>query len=214
MGWKENTGLGKTEQGRIEPVSATQNPAKLGLGKDTLDMKYAEEATKERLLLEVEKPMTEEDKKNAVLYVIEEQQKTDEFREMLSDFYCITCDKQYKNVNEMENHLSSYDHHHKKRLTELKRTEGSRGEDERRKKQKREEDKEHARVHALAMARQVALSAPPPPPPPSSPPPPPPSDDPISSVPPPSLEQSSASLSIGAFTLGMSIDTKKKKKKN
>ena len=30
------------------------------------------------------------------------------------EFYCESCDKQYKNVAEMSNHLSSYDHHHKK----------------------------------------------------------------------------------------------------
>ena len=32
------------------------------------------------------------------------------------EFYCDSCNKQYKNVAEMSNHLSSYDHHHKKVL--------------------------------------------------------------------------------------------------
>lgn len=33
---------------------------------------------------------------------------------MTQEFYCEICDKRYKNVSEMSNHLSSYDHHHKK----------------------------------------------------------------------------------------------------
>ena len=35
-------------------------------------------------------------------------------------FYCSTCDKQYKNVKEMEHHYSSYDHHHRKRQQDLR----------------------------------------------------------------------------------------------
>lgn len=33
---------------------------------------------------------------------------------MNKEFYCETCGKQYKNVGEMSNHYSSYDHHHVK----------------------------------------------------------------------------------------------------
>lgn len=32
----------------------------------------------------------------------------------MQEFYCELCDKQYKTVGEMSNHLSSYDHHHTK----------------------------------------------------------------------------------------------------
>ena len=35
-------------------------------------------------------------------------------------FYCALCDKQYKNAMEIQLHLSSYDHHHTKRLKEMK----------------------------------------------------------------------------------------------
>lgn len=35
-------------------------------------------------------------------------------QEMNKEFYCETCGKQYKNVGEMSNHYSSYDHHHVK----------------------------------------------------------------------------------------------------
>lgn len=40
--------------------------------------------------------------------------RTSRFQEMNKEFYCETCGKQYKNVGEMSNHLSSYDHHHVK----------------------------------------------------------------------------------------------------
>lgn len=33
---------------------------------------------------------------------------------MNKEFYCETCNKQYKTVGEMSNHYSSYDHHHVK----------------------------------------------------------------------------------------------------
>ena len=36
-------------------------------------------------------------------------------KDTVSVFYCAVCDKQYAKVTEYENHLSSYDHHHKKR---------------------------------------------------------------------------------------------------
>ena len=34
----------------------------------------------------------------------------------MKTFYCELCNKQYKNVHEMEMHLDSYDHNHKKVL--------------------------------------------------------------------------------------------------
>ena len=74
MGWKEETGLGKSEQGlspscalrcvlmcvagRVEPVRADGAAPRKGLGKESMDMQYADEATKERLRLEIEKELT------------------------------------------------------------------------------------------------------------------------------------------------------------
>jgi Zinc-finger double-stranded RNA-binding len=39
-----------------------------------------------------------------------------DLKRITQEFYCESCDKRYKNVSEMSNHLSSYDHHHKKVL--------------------------------------------------------------------------------------------------
>lgn len=38
-------------------------------------------------------------------------------------FLCELCNKQYTKLREWDNHLSSYDHHHRKRLKELKERE-------------------------------------------------------------------------------------------
>ena len=39
---------------------------------------------------------------------------------ILKEFYCEICDVQYKTVMQMEEHLNSYNHHHKKRFIEMK----------------------------------------------------------------------------------------------
>lgn len=41
-------------------------------------------------------------------------------------FYCTMCSKQYVIVAEYEAHLSSYDHHHKKRMVEMRQAEALR----------------------------------------------------------------------------------------
>lgn len=185
MGWKEQTGLGKHEQGRVDPIRPDINEGSMGLGKDSQYTELALDATKERVALAIEKELTAEDIKAAMIAQIHEEMSQEIRRETKSDFYCETCDKQYKNVLEMENHLSSYDHHHKKRLADLKRAEYSRGEEDRRKRQKKLEDKEAKRIQALAAEKAAAVTtgAPPlpaSPPPPAPPPPPPDTGAPIS----------------------------------
>ena len=63
-------------------------------------------------------------------------------------FYCATCHKQYHAAHEMEEHLSSYDHHHRKRLGETKAMMAERGRAERGRKERRAAERELARVHA------------------------------------------------------------------
>lgn len=69
-------------------------------------------------------------------------------------FYCETCRKQYKTVGEFDNHLSSYDHHHTKRLKELRERErkqksGSGSQ----KSEKRKAARELERISQLANSR-------------------------------------------------------------
>lgn len=48
---------------------------------------------------------------------------------------------------ELEQHLSSYDHHHKKRLGEAKALMADRTRDERMRKEQRRQEKEAAKLH-------------------------------------------------------------------
>ncbi|XP_028279817.1 G patch domain-containing protein 8-like [Parambassis ranga] len=59
-----------------------------------------------------------------------------------SRFYCELCDKQYVRHQQYDNHINSYDHHHKQRLKELKQREFYRALACRRQRRRREERKE------------------------------------------------------------------------
>jgi phage protein D len=56
------------------------------------------------------------------------------------------CCKQYNSIAELEEHLSSYDHHHKKRLADLKKMDQERTRGERNKKESKRQAKEAARL--------------------------------------------------------------------
>ncbi|XP_007572243.1 uncharacterized protein LOC103151907 [Poecilia formosa] len=67
-----------------------------------------------------------------------------------SKFYCELCNKQYVRQQQYENHINSYDHHHKQRLKELKQREFYRALACRRQRRRREEKREERalrRVH-------------------------------------------------------------------
>ncbi|KAG4302277.1 hypothetical protein PCANB_001552 [Pneumocystis canis] len=46
--------------------------------------------------------------------------KTDSAREALQSFFCKLCDKGYQRISDYENHLSSYEHNHRKRFREMR----------------------------------------------------------------------------------------------
>ncbi|KAG7513094.1 zinc finger protein 804A [Solea senegalensis] len=58
-----------------------------------------------------------------------------------SSFYCELCNKQYVRHQQFDNHINSYDHHHKQRLKELKQREFYRALACRRQRRRREEKK-------------------------------------------------------------------------
>jgi hypothetical protein len=58
------------------------------------------------------------------------------------------CHKQYQFAHEMEEHLSSYDHHHRKRLAETRAMLSERGRKDRERKERRRAEKEAARMAA------------------------------------------------------------------
>ena len=122
FGWS-GKGLGKAEQGIQIPVEVQETTMGVGLGKQAEYQKNAIEATRERKKLDSEIVLTAEEiqkrselaeKKNAIELDV---------KKMNHEFFCIICERQYKNCAEMEEHLSSYAHHHKKRLKETKQRE-------------------------------------------------------------------------------------------
>jgi hypothetical protein len=67
MGWK-GKGLGKDEQGIVEPIKAGVRDAKLGVGKQEQDDFYTAEENIQRKKLEVELEETEEQAKKREVY--------------------------------------------------------------------------------------------------------------------------------------------------
>jgi hypothetical protein len=68
MGWK-GKGLGKDEQGIVEPIKAGVRDAKLGVGKQEQDDFYTAEENIQRKKLEVELEETEEQAKKREVYL-------------------------------------------------------------------------------------------------------------------------------------------------
>ncbi|XP_030011739.1 uncharacterized protein LOC115434134 [Sphaeramia orbicularis] len=66
-----------------------------------------------------------------------------------SSFYCELCDKQYVRHQQYDNHINSYDHHHKQRLKELKQREFYRALSCRRQRRRREERREERVLRRL-----------------------------------------------------------------
>ncbi|KAM9803756.1 uncharacterized protein ACB057_007229 [Neosynchiropus ocellatus] len=66
-----------------------------------------------------------------------------------SSFYCELCDKQYVRHQQFDNHINSYDHHHKQRLKELKQREFYRALACRKQRRRREERREERSLRRL-----------------------------------------------------------------
>lgn len=82
-----------------------------------------------------------------------------ELQQVKRVFYCELCDKQYKNVSEYDQHLQSYDHHHKKRFKDMKETARNSvmNQSEREKKLARERKREEKELKRMQEAMQKKL---------------------------------------------------------
>ncbi|XP_037475118.1 G patch domain-containing protein 8-like [Triticum dicoccoides] len=156
MGWKSGKGLGKNEQGILEPIKAGIRDAKLGVGKQEQDDFFTAEDNVQRKRLNVELEETEEHIKKREVTAEREQKIRSEVKEIQKTFFCSLCNKQYKLAYEFESHLSSYDHNHRKRFKEMKEMQSSNSgnRDDRQKREQQREEKELAKFAQLADAHR------------------------------------------------------------
>ncbi|KAG1151619.1 hypothetical protein G6F37_004900 [Rhizopus arrhizus] len=124
MGWKAGRGLGSHGQGRVDPILIELKDETLGIGKAQEYDETHTFSTAKRKALDSEKQLEETEvqkierehraeKKQAIMKELEQVKRV---------FYCELCDKQYNKISEYEQHLQSYDHHHKKRFKDMKET--------------------------------------------------------------------------------------------
>ncbi|PIA60652.1 hypothetical protein AQUCO_00300283v1 [Aquilegia coerulea] len=144
MGWK-GKGLGKDEQGMVEPIKAGMRDPKLGIGKQEEDDFFTAEENIQRKRLDVELEETEEHVKKREVIAEREQKIQSEVKEIRKVFYCDLCNKQYKLAMEFEVHLSSYDHNHRKRFKDMRDMHGSSSRDDRQKREQLRQEREMAR---------------------------------------------------------------------
>ncbi|KAI8339948.1 hypothetical protein BC941DRAFT_318413, partial [Chlamydoabsidia padenii] len=158
MGWKQGTGLGRLGQGRTDPIRIDLKQDSLGIGKAEQDQEYIESSASKRKALDSEKQLGET--------TVERQQREDkatkqyeiqqELKNVKRAFYCELCDKQYNKISEYDQHLQSYDHHHKKRFKDMKeqtkRSSIGQGDKERkRERERRREEKEMKRMQQAML---------------------------------------------------------------
>uniref|UniRef100_A0A2N9GUE8 G-patch domain-containing protein n=1 Tax=Fagus sylvatica TaxID=28930 RepID=A0A2N9GUE8_FAGSY len=144
MGWK-GKGLGKDEQGIIEPIRSGIRDPKLGVGKQEQDDFFTAEENIQRRKLDVEVEETEEQAKKREVLAEREQKIQTEVKEIRKVFYCDLCNKQYKLAMEFEAHLSSYDHNHRKRFKEMREMHGTSSRDDRQKREQQRQEREMAK---------------------------------------------------------------------
>ncbi|KAI9919295.1 hypothetical protein PsorP6_017252 [Peronosclerospora sorghi] len=152
MGWRLGSGLGKREQGSLHTLTATLNIIRSVLQEEYDNITQL--ATSERRRLDSEVHETAEQLAAREAKSAKKERLEVEVRNMQAAFYCYECRKQYKSVTEMENHLSSYDHHHKRRLKELQQDQQKRrlgSEKEQGAKREKEQEQEQ-----LMLQRRIA----------------------------------------------------------
>ncbi|GLT54519.1 hypothetical protein SLA2020_277110 [Shorea laevis] len=165
MGWK-GRGLGKNEQGIVEPIKSGIRDPRLGVGKQEEDDFFTAEENIQRRKLDVEVDETEEHAKKREVLAEREQKIQTEVKEIRKVFYCDLCNKQYKLAMEFEAHLSSYDHNHRKRFKEMREMHGTSSRDDRQKREQQRQEKEMAKfaqmadAHKLQQKQEESVSAP------------------------------------------------------
>lgn len=100
----------------MDPIRIELKEDSLGLGKAEEDESYHVSTTAKRKAMESERMLeeTEDERARRETKVEKQQMIAQELSQVKRAFYCELCDKQYQKVSEYDQHLQSYDHHHKK----------------------------------------------------------------------------------------------------
>ncbi|KAI9249825.1 hypothetical protein EDC94DRAFT_323564 [Helicostylum pulchrum] len=161
MGWRAGKGLGLNGQGRIDPIRIELKDDALGVGKAHELNTHHVESTSKRKALDSEKQLEESEsqKQEREFRAKKKQAIAKELQEVKRAFYCELCDKQYKKVSEYDQHLQSYDHHHKKRFKDMKETtrNSTVNQSEREKKLAREKRREEKELKRMQEAIQKKM---------------------------------------------------------
>ncbi|GCB71268.1 hypothetical protein scyTo_0005895, partial [Scyliorhinus torazame] len=159
-GWKLGQGLGKSLQGRTDPIPIIVKYDVMGMGRMEMELDYADDATERRRVMEVEKQDTEELRQKYKDYAEKEKAIAKALEDLRANFYCELCDKQYQKHHEFDNHINSYDHAHKQRLKDLKQREFARNVSSRSRKDEKKQERALRRFHELAEQRKQQECAP------------------------------------------------------
>ena len=154
MGWTEGEGLGKQSKGDALPLSERikEEARREGLGRSKQEAEMLSKATTRK-----RDDSDDEAARKKRKEVSEEQKRRDEvLAEQHRNFYCACCDKQYTTVSEFSAHLSSYDHHHRKRFAEMREAEKARNADATAEKRSREEARRERELQKQIRAAQAA----------------------------------------------------------
>ncbi|KAG1447128.1 hypothetical protein G6F56_009358 [Rhizopus delemar] len=161
MGWKAGKGLGTSGQGRIDPVLVEMKDETLGIGKAHEYEETHSSSTAKRKALDSEKQLeeTEVQKVERENRAEKRQAIMKELEQVKRVFYCELCDKQYNNISEYDQHLQSYDHHHKKRFKDMKEAtrNSALNQSEKEKRLAREKKREEREAKRMQDAMQQAI---------------------------------------------------------
>ncbi|KAG8979860.1 hypothetical protein FRB90_007862, partial [Tulasnella sp. 427] len=158
MGWTEGAGLGMSGEGRADPIPFAVKNDSTGIGKAAQDFRMIESTVANRRGLDSERQSKEtgEQRANRETLVAQREAIKVEVQATLRPFYCETCDRQYQNVAQFEEHCRGYSHNHKVRLKEQAASQRSMTDVDKRKEKERKRDEKEMRKLAAAAGIKLA----------------------------------------------------------